>query len=1647
MIALLALIGGASAQCAQFSCVADADCAGCGEQPPQQHPIFNGRSDVNFTCNTNTARCELGTFAVPQDLQPLCIAPQLNEVGVKNLCCHTDYYFDFDDDDGTPFFVTRQTPDQVCGSKGCNLFFECNEIGTCELSGPLARKFDCCNTAADCPATDPAMQTPPIPGSREDVCTQVTCNPSRDCIYFLDPTCCVNDGDCGTEGTGPCDVRTCINNRCEIRHLQTCMPNPCSSDLDCGFPFEDCADLRCRNGQCVAEIKEPLPGGCCRSDETAEEDCSAPGECRRIRGCDSDFGSSLSGVTVPTYQCEFAPPSETGCCINDEDCDNNQSPCLVGSCDADANECRLANSYTDDDNQAQPCCITQEDCEERCQILGTCTAQGVPVETCEWYRCNGGFRFGTNEDPAEAFRCETRDIDVNCVDGTSRSPAVIRTITSADRSDCQWTCPGGGQPNQFNMEWQFGSAENVFSSGQDERPVYFWQIVAEIYTNDPSVQNVSEVLLSVQQITPVEQVEMQALGAPRSNETDGRFFQAFEPEETHFLYPDVPFESALHQGAMNVSFIPDPRVDLYEVDIYLVQLDPCQPSFPFAPQCQGANSNGTIMHPRQLIASYNFPLGTVCSEPCQVGPPTPPTPPPQPTPPPTPPAPTTVGQPTPFPPGPCPLFCPSDRSRACTENVPTGFRAATGFCVRYRDDGVAAPCTAGQDLAEPEFSPCMCDGDQTERCTCQVDAISAAQADCSATGRCGFCSVNPEQPCRLRINGPGIVLRDAVEPGARCYLFDEQLENEVALCSFETFGDEVPEESPCVCSGFLTYTDACYCEIFDEGFSFLLRCQDDPGFDNDCGDTILPTVAITYEKETCAFGCSSNPQIRGNGYTVTYEFSAPVTNTRLPERIGFLEFSDYGTGTPYFLNGTQPIPFTYGNDLAQWSCEGCDEFAPSFFVGSRDLPFGQTIQFQVFFETQRDLSDDGATFDPLLGEFYSNITCLQTYANRGYCRVSETGECAFVDRVENPDLSTYNCEVEECEPSSTPPNAIQGIIFYDRDNDTIRDSGEGGVPGIVVDLVYRSNNTVRQSTATNTAGEYTFLLSPMTGRASALVFPRIRNSSVPSSLVVQRLTTRDAYDNNFVIVGGNNFDPASNRGVTLQINDTFFASHDGALVDVPPCQRDFGPFDDDDVVVNAVMIGCAAENERYESVKSVCNDRVCRANGGLWRTYLVRHSLSNFAAFSRPASSIQVTVTPGDPEDIRCLDLEEVERESVNVQVLRHEPMVAGRGGIGAQTHASVAYRYPSLPADTEDFAVATTAVVLCTRNASDTLNITATVYGDYCRELITRWTQCEQGLDIRECYTEDVLDLSLPSDCPPPSPTPPPTPAPPPAGGLEGSRFVLGALDFCTEALCIDGGLLEIAGCSAEESSACAAAGAQRSFQEIVAVLRADRNASASTPAGPVQFSVRVQRSHNVEPACGTTDQVGALVEVIILKTDTSANLTDARLLNFGSYELEDGEFGAFVVASALYEDEGIQLRLSIPECVPGGLAGAQIGYNVTTTLRAPDCVDDNRCSSEQAFVLADFDSCNSDACPRRENVRPADGFDQVDDELAEERRANLPLLLAAMISLCAICIVGTLCFSGVLGTQGRPRRARRYRRRDGAIRVHEPCPVPRRR
>ncbi|WP_449224078.1 MSCRAMM family protein [Aporhodopirellula rubra] len=106
------------------------------------------------------------------------------------------------------------------------------------------------------------------------------------------------------------------------------------------------------------------------------------------------------------------------------------------------------------------------------------------------------------------------------------------------------------------------------------------------------------------------------------------------------------------------------------------------------------------------------------------------------------------------------------------------------------------------------------------------------------------------------------------------------------------------------------------------------------------------------------------------------------------------------------------------------------------------------------------------------GEYLVRETQPVGYFHGGQTAGSKGGNDSLEDRISaipvgwGETLTNYNfCEVL--------PAEISGVVYVDRDNDCVRDSGEEGLAGVLIELVDDSGNVIA-TTTTDANGEYSF---------------------------------------------------------------------------------------------------------------------------------------------------------------------------------------------------------------------------------------------------------------------------------------------------------------------------------------------------------------------------------------------------------------------------------------------------------------------------------------------------------------------------------------------------------------------------------------------
>ena len=112
-------------------------------------------------------------------------------------------------------------------------------------------------------------------------------------------------------------------------------------------------------------------------------------------------------------------------------------------------------------------------------------------------------------------------------------------------------------------------------------------------------------------------------------------------------------------------------------------------------------------------------------------------------------------------------------------------------------------------------------------------------------------------------------------------------------------------------------------------------------------------------------------------------------------------------------------------------------------------------------------------FDNLMPGTYSVVQQQPS----GYFEGSATpgthgGVTNGTNRIENVTL-TSGQNAEDYDFCERPPSEISGVVYVDRDADCVRDSGEEGLSGVLIELIDGSGNVVA-TTTTDAAGEYSF---------------------------------------------------------------------------------------------------------------------------------------------------------------------------------------------------------------------------------------------------------------------------------------------------------------------------------------------------------------------------------------------------------------------------------------------------------------------------------------------------------------------------------------------------------------------------------------------
>jgi len=1599
---LLGLAARVSALCAMDNCNVTADCNTCGDSINVGHSVFQGL-DL-FICSGSQCQLSEPKLKALEDSVAVRAACTTRKLGSNtNLCCFEGT------GGGTTFMPPEPTGTSICGTKRCRASPSCGPLGTCTFGNLESVDNACCEVATDCPVFNPDLPDP-VAGSFREECEIRSCNSANNCVYSNKPLCCTQNSDCPAlfPSLQKCEKALCIKESSaasgECRRVPVedmCGPannEQCGDDGDCAPPPPgSCSTRRCVAGECVAEpdllIAGPRPG-CCTSDSEAQTECSVLGNCATVAGCRAE-SFSLGGFTVlPEFTCQYEPKSTTGCCDVDSDCEGI-SECLTGTCVADF--CELSDFFLaermDSSFVQAPCCISPSDCLSGCTELGLCDARGLPLNRCEFYQCNGPVSGTVAE--ADAFKCMVKEITAGCTSGSPLAHPGV-TIPGGVAEDCSWTCPATGDPNVLS----YVTTLSLPSSA--DRPLFEYQVLVFVTASGGDAAVAAITLEPNGVSSPI----FDAVGSLQGGQ------QIFEPTELSPLFPgdSLPLRAKIFVTGSS------PTAQ-FSVIVRVLPFDTCTQFFVGStPTCtQQAADAGNVRIPatfQQGPATVFVLDGNSCSQICDGVGPVVPTPPP-----------SAVGGvlldvavtarqcqftcDDPLDPNvnryglritatnPSPLLQSAELETLALVgfdalyNVPS-YEAETGIAL-FEDTSLADWGTAITVPGLPVATALA--PEQSE----QVDIF----IDVSALPIGGVFTV--ASLYRDVLCTQGAVDASLCAPGEIGTPVNIRVDTPVDLgalgCSLQICPNLVDNLVPKNGTG----TDTCDwncndADAQDDNFITLEMCYDNPA---------PAPVLICSWSTAVLFGPDWQILSQPNG---AFTLEGGTGTLRMRDLSG-----NQGTRIATRAEGTGE--YLIGNPLQNSDC----------YVVSP----GETFCFEVGFYLT-------AKIDTTV-EFIPTVRCYHPCTS---VWPSDTGLCAdpelsarfrfrnFFSLIDN--RLSLQCP-EECE-SEVPvrrAGSIDGIIWIDEDNDQFFDPSEPRAVGITIDLVFRANNTVYRVSTTDSSGMYSFPVSESEAATGDQIFLRIRQETIPRGFRPAPLSSQAAFDANAIFLRGNNFSPSTGQSIFGVFGLDEYPFLTGAIEPIPPCTRDTGPFPDDGVVLDLIDDECLANGEQLADLDTLCTRQVC-GDTMQWRTVRLRHTLSNAADLAAPPSSIELRAVPMHPQSIHCLELVPLEDALVHSEAVHKEPLLAGPGGVGPQASASVSYAYLQGVPPGDDTVVFESALVYCTDNAADTFNVTARVHGDRCTDIVGRWTQCEQGVDFRECYNELEVDPRQ-LTCPTASPTPAPpvvVPTPPP-GSIDNTPFELSVAPTCLTGKFVDRRWLNTSVCTADELAKCTDPAAERGL--LYFIFRVI-NTNDTVASEPVTLRYTAERLTDEEPVCGT---LFAFHNFAVNNATGQIGRPEFSIQN----DLES-VIKAKAFASSLPPGGNLAATLIIPECL---LTTSATPVRLTLTVESPSCFVESLCSRQLEYTYPNFeDPCISSQFVVPDNRVLIDGPMDSDAAANPERvRSDFLLILVAIATIIGAVLL-ICCCRLVLFADVAPSRRPRNRQRRAA---QPPPPGTRRR
>lgn len=1395
----------------------------------------------------------------------------------------------------------------LCQSKRCKQVIGCTSLGTCEYEG-IDVEDDCCRRSSDCSALIPAP------------CEEAQCI-AGDCERVAVTGCCVDDSDCPSGGLATCQTNACVpiaspfhalptlNNECQVFVDELCT---CATDADCGT--STCADHTCDTGTstCATAPKSPLPIGCCN----AATDCPQFGDCTPVVGCVSE--DDASPFHLPTFECVYGERITTSCCNADSDCAAQaaQNSCLSDKCGVDG-LCELLTGG------AVPCCRVDADCEP-----------AVPADDrCAYLTCNGVPGSLVTFD--EAYTCVPSVVGGGggCVPGTLLAAPPIDATSLV--SDCIWDCPNNNDPNTLRVVATF---TNPVSS---DRPLYEYRVLVTVSHDGGATQTVAGASLAL-----VGEPSF-SFGVVSTTVTGSLLQQTFEPDALLTIYPANQI-----QLEATVPFAYLPAATTYTLTIDLVPYHTCTDFFVGAtPSCtQPAADAGTVEIALPTIESPPavVELGNGCSEQC-VG----------------------AGTPSPTPAGPgggddgllvaqvaalpdgCNFAdeCATDLThqsinryslRVTLRNLNTFATSAPDYVAFV--DLPALYTVPSSHAVDGSTSTLMDDVDMTPWTPLLLapqPGVDLASAPVVSLGgelafdvRFDWAAGATLAPFTLAQLYSGVTCTQALVDEAHCLLVD--------------LGTEVPVRVDSVVS------------------PAALGCELELCAPTSQTDVERPPLSVA---STCAWDCNDGDPNDDNRIELELCFDNSV-NPELPLRLCAFDALDLTVEEATLL---ELFIFTEQGGVGSMSLDDSHLFTfdpvTSSFVGVAEfgdpttaialqecplLPAGVETCFTARFGLLID-EWDTAVLARLFG--YVHHPCHSVYPMGNGCSVPTVAmnieaEFLFSSFSNEFGFGEASCPaICESELPFQSTDTIRGQFFVDADLDTLQTAADVGVvPGLVLDLVIGANSSNVGVATTNANGVFEFALSEALLAYSGDIYVQLRTDTVPLGFEPSPLTNAPGFAADALVLLGSNFRPSDGRGVRVNpAASGVFTLQTGSVRAVQPCERDFGPFADDALVLAIADPVCTHSGTEPELALEACTAQVCGSRA-VYETIALEYTLANHHAVEYGPSSIELRAQALSPEHVHCMELvEHAQSAQHNALLVEREAQVAGPGGVGeSETHVAFAYTGGIEP--NELLGSRMRASLVYCGSAQSEFNVTARRHGDECALLIAQWSRCEQGLDYRECYSEHAVDPGI-LLCATPAPTPapptdPPTPAPTPAGGLGSSGFEIVPLEDCFSALCVDRKLLRALNCTASAEAQCTG----QSDARGVELLGATFTNVGEDKRGTVALHLTLERHGDFASACGTEQfnalfdlQTGPLLDIELTQPSNSSVHLRLRYDGKAMGEAVTVRFFAFeCLLPGQYANYTLAARVEAETCTLPELCSVVVAPEPASHFAAPRCADD---------------------------------------------------------------------------------------------------------